>query len=484
MKHSKFVSPPMLAGVLMVLNVSVAALPGAAQTPDPAEQLFFTGLDGGNPTTPFLPTNWVDGNGNLPPGMGMGVPAGAPINFDLFVDGNSQVAGGSGPNSSLMILGAGRTLTVSGQSTFQIKRDASPFSLGVSSQNDGSNETVVIRDDAFVDVDVLIRIDTQLSGNAVLQLNTLAGGLSNGSTADLATDWTGEVRYTRQAPDLVDDVQITRYRVGGVPAVEDVHLTLVPDPAGTGSVIQVIQPLSVEVNALTGVATVSNESGFDASLSSYSFSSDSGSLDPAGWNSLQDPGDNTGQDLVEFPRGTGSGDGWEEDPSSTASLLGEAYALGSTLADGGSLELGSLFDQTNGSPDLVFSYFDPVRNQTLVVQPTYVTVPGDYNLDGAVDAADYTVWRDSFGLTGSLPNSDPLASTPDVVDIEDYLFWRAQFGQGQQANAPELVGAPEPATASLFAISAIVTLLSRRRASSLAPEGVERSPRSGVRSNR
>ena len=31
---------------------------------------------------------------------------------------------------------------------------------------------------------------------------------------------------------------------------------------------------------------------------------------------------------------------------------------------------------------------------------TDVPVPGDYNADGTVDAADYTIWRDSFGQTG------------------------------------------------------------------------------------
>ena len=28
------------------------------------------------------------------------------------------------------------------------------------------------------------------------------------------------------------------------------------------------------------------------------------------------------------------------------------------------------------------------------------TLPGDYNVDGTVDAADFTVWRDSFGASG------------------------------------------------------------------------------------
>lgn len=58
----------------------------------------------------------------------------------------------------------------------------------------------------------------------------------------------------------------------------------------------------------------------------------------------------------------------------------------------------------------------------------FVVVPtpllGDYNVDGVVDAGDYTVWRDSVGTTAWLPNDD----TPGVVDASDFDDWRASFG--------------------------------------------------------
>jgi hypothetical protein len=52
---------------------------------------------------------------------------------------------------------------------------------------------------------------------------------------------------------------------------------------------------------------------------------------------------------------------------------------------------------------------------------------GDYNRDGCVDAADYTVWRDTLGLTvpiytGADGNGD------GVIDQADYLLWRSNFG--------------------------------------------------------
>src|SRR5262249_46025955 len=37
---------------------------------------------------------------------------------------------------------------------------------------------------------------------------------------------------------------------------------------------------------------------------------------------------------------------------------------------------------------------------------------GDYNNDGKVDAADYTVWRDHLGQSFALQNRDPLNTGP------------------------------------------------------------------------
>ena len=51
------------------------------------------------------------------------------------------------------------------------------------------------------------------------------------------------------------------------------------------------------------------------------------------------------------------------------------------------------------------------------------TVPGDYNQNGTVDAADYTVWRDNLGRVTALPNDD----TPGV-DFDDYARWKMNFG--------------------------------------------------------
>ena len=50
----------------------------------------------------------------------------------------------------------------------------------------------------------------------------------------------------------------------------------------------------------------------------------------------------------------------------------------------------------------------------------------DYNNNFAVDAADYTTWRDLLGQEAILPNEGP---TPGIVDQEDYTEWKNRFGQ-------------------------------------------------------
>ena len=69
-------------------------------------------------------------------------------------------------------------------------------------------------------------------------------------------------------------------------------------------------------------------------------------------------------------------------------------------------------------------------------------VPGDYNDNGTVDAADYTVWRDSLGQTGS---NLPADGTGDgYVYRVDYTYWKTRFGDppaaGNGAAVPELPG--------------------------------------------
>jgi hypothetical protein len=80
---------------------------------------------------------------------------------------------------------------------------------------------------------------------------------------------------------------------------------------------------------------------------------------------------------------------------------------------------------------------------------------GDYNFNGVVDAADYSVWRDTLGSTNDLRADGTSATTPGmpdgVVDELDYAFWKANFGNtlamGGGGLAVELVAHSNSVTA-------------------------------------
>jgi hypothetical protein len=88
-------------------------------------------------------------------------------------------------------------------------------------------------------------------------------------------------------------------------------------------------------------------------------------------------------------------------------------------------------------------------------------VPGDYNGNLVVDAADYTIWRDTLGSTTDLrANGDNTGTSAGVIDQADFSFWKANFG-GSGAGAVAAV--PEPTAGLLLALAACGCGLVRRR---------------------
>ena len=83
-------------------------------------------------------------------------------------------------------------------------------------------------------------------------------------------------------------------------------------------------------------------------------------------------------------------------------------------------------------------------------------VAGDYNQNGIVDAADYTVWRDKLGSGTALPNDDT-----DGVDQDDYTRWKDDFGQ--HAGSGSISNVPEPSTIALVATGCVTCLATHRR---------------------
>ena len=95
-------------------------------------------------------------------------------------------------------------------------------------------------------------------------------------------------------------------------------------------------------------------------------------------------------------------------------------------------------------------------------------LPGDYNHDGIVDAADYTVWRDAFGSAGTGfaadGNGDNTVNQLDYDVWKSHFGWAEHFGTGSAASLAHGATVPEPSTEFLWWIGFAATSLVRRAA--------------------
>jgi pectate lyase len=86
---------------------------------------------------------------------------------------------------------------------------------------------------------------------------------------------------------------------------------------------------------------------------------------------------------------------------------------------------------------------------------------GDYNNDGKVDAADYTVWRDALHSGAALQNE---TASLGIVDADDYDAWKANFGVMAELGGGAVGAVPEPGSLVLAAVAlALAATRSPRR---------------------
>ena len=248
------------------------------------------------------------------------------------------------------------------------------------------------------------------------------------------------------------------YTQFGAPAPADVQFSYTSPQGLISGVVEYVgvdanNNLVLTVDPATGNARLTNTSPFEVSIDGYSILSDSGALEPADgdWLSFADRGLS----------------GWTE-AAPTATELSELIPEGEMLlASGAAFAMGRLFDPA-GAQDLTLEFI--IAQQELpsigVVLFESFALPGDYNGNGTVDAADYVVWRKTFGQTV------PAFSGADgdgngTIDQEDYAVWRSHFGNTAPGTGANLDGAPvpEPNAALLAAFAAAfcgLSALSRR----------------------
>jgi PEP-CTERM motif-containing protein len=93
-----------------------------------------------------------------------------------------------------------------------------------------------------------------------------------------------------------------------------------------------------------------------------------------------------------------------------------------------------------------------------------LTSIGDYSGNGVVDAADYTIWRDTLGSTTDLrANGNDSGPSAGKIDQDDYDFWQRNFGRTANSGAGAAV--PEPSTFTLFVLGLIACVAVARRKS-------------------
>jgi hypothetical protein len=183
-----------------------------------------------------------------------------------------------------------------------------------------------------------------------------------------------------------------------------------------------------------------------------------------------------GSALVIELGGTAPGSGYDQiQASGTLALNG---ALDVSLINGFTPSAGQSFDILDwGSLTGTFSSINLPSlaglnwntNQlytTGVLSVSSLGLPGDYNHNGTVDAADYVVWRNTLGETGADLAAD--GNGDDVIDADDYDLWRANFGQtagsGSAIPSAETLSAAVPETATLVLLLSGLAAIALNRA--------------------
>ena len=82
---------------------------------------------------------------------------------------------------------------------------------------------------------------------------------------------------------------------------------------------------------------------------------------------------------------------------------------------------------------------------------------GDYNDDGIVDAADYTVWRDALATGDTNMAND---RTPGAVNASDFDDWVSLYGESSATSSQAV---PEPSIAALQVLGLVLLCEAARR---------------------
>lgn len=219
--------------------------------------------------------------------------------------------------------------------------------------------------------------------------------------------------------------------------VEDVQVQIydpVLDVLSTPEVVyigeKIYNSLVVNIDALTGEATIENESPFSVGLTGYTIGSQTGELNPS-WPGLRtaDPGN------------------WSQAGLSSTQFASELNQNGQTaallLSAGASVSLGALYTGNGDSQDLTFDFIlqDDEFSTSSVVKYSNVGFAGDADNDGDVDGADFLLLQ--------------------RIAAHQIPVWQLGYGSGASSVAQTSI-VPEPTTLLLSMFSIVLVSVRRR----------------------
>jgi uncharacterized membrane protein len=128
--------------------------------------------------------------------------------------------------------------------------------------------------------------------------------------------------------------------------------------------------------------------------------------------------------------------------------IGNTFLEAATFISADGLTLAGAVDRTKGGGSWIVTLPTP-----LTMTPTLLA--GDFNRDGIVDAADFSIWRNSLGQNGANLPAD--ANHDNRIDQQDYSLWKKSFGSRSESlsGSASFAALPEPASPVPFIFGAL-----------------------------